>query len=350
MSVFPGLPGPAGSSTSKMAVSYSLAFFLGVFFQTLLVGVFIPLLIVATYAQWKKISNGQKINAVMAFTTIFFGLAIPTHWILGMRRAIMAALYLPSDVTIGQYFEPPYSTDEIARWGIFQLQLVIGDFVMIYRMYHIYDKSLLACLIPSITTSGLIAIGSGLTNQLRHLETPAENRALNAWVTSCFCVTLFNSAFMTAAIIYRLWKVHRETVETGANRKSDSVILRAMRVLVESAALWTFFVSMNFLAFVAKSNLSYTFLDMTSPAIGISFCLIIVRLGAIAPEVREDSWESSQRSRASGIISNSRLSRLAVPLDRVKVERDVYVSECESGLEFRVMSPIPPEEKQTPVH
>jgi len=123
---------------------------------------------------------------------------------------------------------------------------------------------------------------------------------------------------------------------------------------------------MNFLAFVAKSNLSYTFLDMarplfesdvtppfnffiqTSPAIGISFCLIIVRLGAITPEVREDSWESSQRSHASGIISNSRHSRLAVPLDRVKVERDVYVSESESGLDFHVSSPISPEETQNP--
>ena len=43
----------------------------------------------------------------------------------------MAALYLPSGVTIDQYFEPPYSTDEIVRWGIFQFQLVIGDFIMV---------------------------------------------------------------------------------------------------------------------------------------------------------------------------------------------------------------------------
>ena len=52
----------------------------------------------------------------------------------------------------------------------------------------------------------------------------------------------------------------------------------------------------------------------------------------MAPEAREDSWESSQRSRAS------RMLPLSVPLDRVKVERDVYVSESESGvMEFRVM-------------
>lgn len=130
---------------------------------------------------------------------------------------------------------------------------------------------------------------------------------------------------------------------------------------------FSFFVLINFLAFLAGSNISYAFLDMvrpffqngitptpktftqTSPAVGISFCLIIVRLGAVSPEVREDSWESSQRSRASGIISNSRVSRLPVALDRVKVERDVYVSECEGGLDF-MMSSISPKEKPAPVH
>lgn len=327
-------------------VTYPLAFFLGAVFETLLVGAFTTLLAVASFAQWKKVAKGQKANVVMAFTTIFFGLAIPTHWILGMRRAIVAALYLPPGLTIEQYLQPPYPKDEIARWGIFQFQLVIGDFVMIYRMFHIFGRSFRACIIPSITTSALVAIGAGLTYQLQHLETSKQVKAYENWVTSCFCVTLFNSLFMSAAIAHRLWNVHKETTASAPTMKSDSVILRAMKVLVESAALWTFFVSMNFLAFLAKSNLSYTFLDMTSPAVGISFCLIIVRLGSISPQVRDDSWESTQRTRSSRIMSDSRVARLPVPLDRVKVDRDVYVSECDSGLDFHEMGPISPGEKQ----
>ena len=39
------------------------------------IGLFIPLLIVASYVQWKKVSRGRKINLVMAFTTAFFGLS-----------------------------------------------------------------------------------------------------------------------------------------------------------------------------------------------------------------------------------------------------------------------------------
>jgi len=67
----------------------------------------------------------------------------------------------------------------------------------------------------------------------------------------------------------------------------------------------------------------------------------------MSPEVRDESWESSQRSRMLS-VSESRLSRLPVALDRVKVERDVYVSESESGvMEFRMISPSTPREKQS---
>lgn len=83
----------------------------------------------------------------------------------------------------------------------------------------------------------------------------------------------------------------------------------------------------------------------TSPVVGISFCLIIVRLGYMTPEARENSWQSSQHSRVVRTF-NSRHSRLSVPLDRVKVERDVYVSETGSGVvEFHMIGPTSSHQK-----
>lgn len=89
-------------------------------------------------------------------------------------------------------------------------------------------------------------------------------------------------------------------------------------------------------------------LVQTGPVMGISFCMIIVRLGTITPEVREDSWQSSQRTQASRMQSayDSRFSRLTVPLDRVKVERDVFVCESASdAMQPHPMSPASPGEK-----
>jgi len=118
--------------------------------------------------------------------------------------------------------------------------------------------------------------------------------------------------------------------------------------------------TMNFLAFLAKSNLSYTFsamvcspssvrpLDLTgptrrhrssvftfsctylvkspqsSPAVGISFCLIIVRLGHVLPVAREESWDTSAYTPASRTGGSG---RVAVSFPQIKIRRDVYVNE-----------------------
>ena len=60
----------------------------------------------------------------------------------------------------------------------------------------------------------------------------------------------------------------------------------------------------------------------TSPAVGISFCLIIVRLGRILPEAREESWNMSVRT---PIWRSFTTDRLAVSYPQVKIQKDVYV-------------------------
>ena len=77
-------------------------------------------------------------------------------------------------------------------------------------MYHIYEKSLLACVIPAITTAGLFGnliqwllslslliafylavIGCGLTDQLRILKHVKPVPWVgDRWITACFCFTL----------------------------------------------------------------------------------------------------------------------------------------------------------------
>lgn len=48
---------------------------------------------------------------------------------------MVAGLYLPSGVTVDHYFLPPYSTDEIVRRGIFQVQIAIADVIMVCPMF-----------------------------------------------------------------------------------------------------------------------------------------------------------------------------------------------------------------------
>jgi len=329
-------------------IRIALAFYLGVFLETVLVGIFIPLLIAMGYSQWKKVSMGRRFNRVMVFTTAFSGMSVLAAWIINVHKAMWAILSLPPGTNIDQQFLPPFGVDDLVQIGIFLFQVVVSDFVMVYRMYHIYDRSLLACILPSIATVALVPISCGIMDQFRKVETPGDFKIADRWMAAYYSVTLFSNVFISIAIGLRLWKVHRAAVEVGIAGK-HSLVPRVMRVLVESAALWTLCISFNFISYLLKSNLKFAFRNLTGPVIGICFCLIAVRLGLATPEVREDYWGSSQQAsrRTSGMLPvfNSHLSGLSVTLGRTKGESHVSVGESESGIMepgvIKAISPVP---------
>ena len=108
---------------------------------------------------------------------------------------------------------------------------------------------------------------------------------------------------------------------------------------------------LNFFTALAKSNLTYVFLALvrssvhhpahqginylpssrthiakppqSGPAAGISFCLIIVRLGHVLPEPQDETWCTSIRTPAP---RRSVSTRVAVLFPQVHVQRDVYMS------------------------
>ncbi|KAF9779330.1 hypothetical protein BJ322DRAFT_1089812 [Thelephora terrestris] len=303
-------------------ISFAFAFIAGTFLECVMYGIFVPLLIAACYVQWEKHSKGRRVHRVMVFTAVFFGLTITTHCVLSVYRSMRAILHSTQGEPVDQYLNPPYPALEIFRLGLFQLQIIVGDIIMMHRMYHVYNKNLLLCVVPSVTITALFAVGCCTVNQFRDLTTPRSIKLLQDFSAACFCLTLFNSLFMTFAISFKLWFVHRET--TRANiRIKGSVVLRAMKVLIESAALWTACVALSFFAFLAQTNLMYTFLAISGPAAGISFCLIIVRLGMTLQnrESREESWDVSIHTPSTQTPSTGHIS-LSFSRDAIKRDLD----------------------------
>lgn len=310
---------------------------MGAFLGCVMYGIFLILFFAACYVQWDKHSKGRGVNRVMVFTTVFFGFTITTNCVLLVYRSLRAAFDAPLGETINEYLYPPFPTMEIFRLSLFQFQIVVADIIMAHRMYHIYEKNFNVCIVPLITIAALFAVGCGATNQLRDLSTPHAQKSLGQWTSACFCLTIFNSLFITVAIIFRLWRVHRETARANI-RVKGSVILRVMKVLIESAALWTTFVMMNFLAFLAGSNLVSMFLAMTGPAVGISFCLIIVRLGHVLLEPREESWRVSIHTPST---QTPRTGQQPIPFSREVSTNNSkeYPTETESSKEEYVDDP-----------
>jgi len=118
------------------------------------------------------------------------------------------------------------------------------------------------------------------------------------------------------------------------------------------------FVALNFFSFLAKSELANTFLAMvrspisppsyygfgvlsptlhysrsltypvnspqTGPAVGISFCLIIVRLGRTLPEAQDETWHISFHTPPSQVATTD---QVAVSFTQAKAQQGVHAND-----------------------
>lgn len=81
-----------------------------------------------------------------------------------------------------------------------------------------------------------------------------------------------------------------------ASHVSDSDVCDASWSAIGSTFLHSIFLTVTFCAFLAGSNIQYALLDATSPVIGISFVLILLRLNLNKPgSTVNSSGTTSQR-------------------------------------------------------
>ena len=69
-----------------------------------------------------------------------------------------------------------------------------------------------------------------------------------------------------------------------------------------------------------------TFTPQSGPAVGISFCLIIVRLGHIFPVARDETWHMSSRTSASHPTASNLTT---ISFRKVEAKQDASLGESE---------------------
>ncbi|THG96925.1 hypothetical protein EW026_g4990 [Hermanssonia centrifuga] len=98
------------------------------------------------------------------------------------------------------------------------------------------------------------------------------------WTVPFLTLTLSTNIYCTALLSYEIWRVNRE-VRGLPTYLSPTAVKDVVTIIIESAVIYTVFSLVTLITYVAKSPVALAFLNCTGPVIGITFCLIIVRLG-----------------------------------------------------------------------
>ncbi|EKM77397.1 hypothetical protein AGABI1DRAFT_108226 [Agaricus bisporus var. burnettii JB137-S8] len=271
----------------------------GILCETLFYGIYLvtccfvtrTLLITGNGGEGKRWVRRHEVRWVMASVAVLLFLISTWDVSIGILH-LFNAFIKAEDATL----EFTNITDwiNIARSVNQVLTMIIGDSVLIYRCWIVYERRWLV-----ITPSLFLYLGS-IAMAIKILETecnPAtiQSITLNSsqirpWYATFFGINAVQNFLTTGILIWRIWRIEREIDKyivhcDDVTTRQPRYLQKVMRIIAESGAAYTLIVITTFLVDISGSNALYPTSDMASylkalQATGIAFNVILIRSSA----------------------------------------------------------------------
>ncbi|KAJ8495783.1 hypothetical protein ONZ45_g12709 [Pleurotus djamor] len=186
--------------------------------------------------------------------------------------------------------------------------ILIGDLILIYRCWIVYDKSYVVIFAPMIIWVVDAAMGSYILYIESHLHqqsTLQEGRLFPAFAVF-FAMTVIQNVITTSLIIICIRNVNQlsaEFVSKTANSMYISTsncwgtqLQRVMRIVIESGLIYTVTTAISLATYLPNAYVCYSVTDAELPIIVIAFNLIIIRCKRRAPDTSEHIYPYSEHS------------------------------------------------------
>jgi len=170
------------------------------------------------------------------------------------------------------------SPDTQALAMIYALQTLLGDAIVIYRCYVVW-QSVSVILLPVATWVTFLAIWLTLVGYGNHSTSSwLFSRQGAMLLNSFYALTLITNVISTGLLAFRIWTINRATSQ---QRATKSRILPLMNVCLDSGILYTTILTVSIILFTRKSQAIFIVQDMLVPTIAFTFYMVIIRVGMV---------------------------------------------------------------------
>lgn len=216
-------------------------------------------------------------NRPIAFAAILLLLLSTAHLVVDIIR-LEDGFVKYRDVFPGgpvAFFQDISQPTFVTKNLIYALQTMLGDGVVIYRCYAVWQSVwviILPCMLWCCSSVAALMApyyasqatgGSIYTNQTAK------------WITALFALTLATNLISTGLLVYRIWTIERKI---SSSRATKGTMMPIVYVLIDAAILYSAALLTILVCFICANNAQYIMLDMIMPIISISFCMVLLRL------------------------------------------------------------------------
>ncbi|KAG1834396.1 hypothetical protein EV424DRAFT_1532122 [Suillus variegatus] len=272
-----------------MAIPMDMAALLGLFLDTLLYGVFFTLYCFTLFILLKK--TGIKRQLLLPVASLLLCIAT-AHLIIDFVRALDAFIFKVDTIGASDYYANFASPLFVASTALCITQTILADAIVVWRCYMLNDRSLLVAIPGCIIL--LASIGEYLERYYstivlsRNISQPPGYYGIgslsrahplsNISLADYGCIATFDTLTMVLSVTstsLNAWRIYRTRYFVP---EGFAVFLPVFVVIIESGAIYSMSILVLLLTFFIGSNAQYTMLDIITPIVGITFCLIILQV------------------------------------------------------------------------
>ncbi|KAF9465436.1 hypothetical protein BDZ94DRAFT_1214614 [Collybia nuda] len=258
--------------------SAELAILIAIWVEVLFYGIYTCLFFESLYIMFKKRKARTCSGKVFLVAILLMYIIATVDIALNLYRMIQAYIWLRDSVGPVFYLLDMRRWDNIAHNLNLCFMTWLGDALVIYRCFIIWNRSYLVILVPSLLLIFSIAVNVVIMFWLTH-PFSVSFMGLITWMDMVYPVNLAQNILTTGLIAFKILYQHRISTAAGVRRAGSRLrLIHIVRILVESAMVYTFQVLILMILYFRLHNAQFIVQYAIIPTIGIVFNLIAVRI------------------------------------------------------------------------
>jgi len=129
-------------------------------------------------------------------------------------RLLDAILSAAIGTSIDLYFGDNAGVKVLIITNLYGWLLIVGGWILVYRLYHVYCRNVWICILPTITILALLATISVLTWRMANTHAIGVFQELiQPWLLTTLALTLFINLYCTIFIGIKMYRNYRSVTQ-----------------------------------------------------------------------------------------------------------------------------------------
>ncbi|KZP16475.1 hypothetical protein FIBSPDRAFT_865977 [Athelia psychrophila] len=252
---------------------------MSVWLETLLYGIYASLFFQTYFIILKKNKTDSGPSKIFFGAIIFMFFIATAHIGVNLHRVLNAYVYEVDTIGPAAYFSDLGRWDNVVQNTLNALMTWIGDGLIIYRCYIVWQNNIYIVILPIIMLIMDFIANIIVLHRFAQLgQVTIFTASLVRWINTIYALAFLQNTCTTGLIAYRVYA--QDNRSNGLVATSQVSLVYLARIMVESASLYVLNVLILMILYAAGSNGQYIAQDAIVPVCGaspspISPCLIV---------------------------------------------------------------------------